>query len=118
MTDTRQGQAFVKGIFGGALLGTIAGVLFAPQIHAAFKQIRRELTDAVGEAGDAATGAYRNATVRAGDAVDALQDKGRGAYGKVLSVIIGGAEDVEGRATEAQADLDKSAAKTASRRSS
>jgi gas vesicle protein len=118
MTETRNGQAFLTGLLGGALLGAAVGVVFAPQIFAALKTIRRELTDAVGEAGDTATGAYRDATMRAVDAVDDLHEKGRGAYGKVLSVIIKGAEDVEGRATEAQAALDKSAAKATTRRSS
>jgi gas vesicle protein len=118
MTENRNGQAFLTGLFGGALLGTIAGVIFAPQIYAAFKQVRRELADAISDAGDAATGAYREATIRATDAVDDLHDKGRGTYGKVLSVIIKGAEEVEGRATEAQAKVAKSAAKAATRRSS
>lgn len=117
MTDTRNGQAFLKGLFGGALLGTVAGVLFAPQIYAAFKQLRNELTGAVTEAGDAATGAYREATARAGEAVDDLQQKGRGAYGKALSVVIRGAEDVKERATEAQADLEQSAAHSTRRKS-
>jgi gas vesicle protein len=116
MTNTRGGHRFVTGFFGGALLGAAAGVLFAPQIFAAFKQVRRELADCVTEAGESAAGAYREATVRAGDAAEELTDKGRGAYGKVLSVIIKGAEDVEGRATDALDGLDQSAAVAATRR--
>ena len=117
MTETRNGQAFLKGLFGGALLGTVAGVLFAPQIYAAFKNLRHELTDAVAEAGGAASGAYREATTRAGDAADDLQQTGRGVYGKALSAVIRGAEDVKERATEAQADLEQSAPKPTRRRS-
>jgi hypothetical protein len=70
----------MTGLVGGALLGTAAGVLFAPQIYAAFKQVQRELADCLGEAGDSATGAYRDAATRAEDAVDDLHEKGRGAY--------------------------------------
>ena len=32
MTDTRDGRAFVKGLFGGALIGAVGGVFFAPNI--------------------------------------------------------------------------------------
>ena len=117
MTHTRRGQGFMTGLFGGALLGAAAGALFAPQIFSAFKQVRRELADCLGEAGESATGAYRDAAARAEDAVDDLHDKGRGAYGKVLSVIIRGAEDVEGKAANALDELDQSAAVAANRRS-
>ena len=117
MTDRRRGHAFMTGFIGGALLGAAAGVLFAPQVFAALKQIRRELTDAATEASDAATGAYREAAARAGDAAEELHDKGRGAYGRVLSVIIRGAEGVEGKATDALDGLDQSAAVAATRRS-
>jgi gas vesicle protein len=117
MTDARRGLAFTTGLFGGALLGAAAGVLFAPQVYAALRQVRRELADCVSGAGGSATGAYRDATTRAEDAVDDLRDKGRGAYGKVLSVIIRGAEDVEGRAANALDELDQSAAVAANRRS-
>ena len=86
----------MTGLFGGALLGAAAGALFAPQIYAAIKQVRRELADCVSGAGDTSNDAYRDAMARAEDAVDDLRDKGRGAYGKVLSVIIRSAEDVEG----------------------
>jgi gas vesicle protein len=107
----------MAGLFGGALVGTAAGVLFAPQIYAAVKQMQRELVDCVSGAGDSAAGAYRDAAARAGDAVDDLHDKGRGAYGKVLSVIARGAEEVEGKATNALDDLDQAVAITATRRS-
>ena len=117
MTDTRRGQRFMTGFFGGALLGAAAGVLFAPQIFAAFKQVRREVADCVTEVGESATGAYREAAAHAGDAAEELTDKGRGAYGKVLSVIIRGAEGVEAKATDALDGLDQSAAVAATRRS-
>jgi len=106
----------MTGLLGGAALGTITGVLFAPQIYAAFKSVRSELAGAIADAEDAATGAYRDATTRAIDAVDDLHEKGRGTYGKVLSVIIKSAEEVEGRATAA-AEIAKSVARAASRRS-
>jgi len=116
MTDTRGGQRFMTGFVGGALLGAAAGVLFAPQIFAALKQVRREMADCVTEAGESAAGAYREATVRAGDAAEELTDRGRGAYGKVLSGIIHGAEDIEAKATDALDGLDQSAAVAATRR--
>lgn len=78
MTDTRDGRAFVKGLFGGALIGAVAGVFFAPEIYAAFKNLRGQLTDAVADGGDVAADTYREAKTRAGDAVGDLQQKGRG----------------------------------------
>jgi gas vesicle protein len=107
----------MSGLIGGAVLGAAAAALFAPQILAALKQVRRELAECLSEAGDSATVAYRDAAARAGDAADELHDKGRGAYGKVLSVIIRGAEDVEGKAADALDALDQSAAVAATRRS-
>ena len=129
MTETRQdntiepqleaanGQAggFLKGLVGGALIGTAAGVLFAPQIYAALRNVRRELTDAAADARDAAAKSYRESTTRVGDAVEDLQQKGRDVYGKALSVVVRGAEEVKERATEAQTELDRSAADAARR---
>jgi gas vesicle protein len=115
----------LKSFFGGALIGTAAGVLFAPQLSAALRNLRRQLTDAAAEAGDAAAEGYRQATTRVGDAVDDLQQKGREVYGKALSAVVRGAEDVKERAIEgsesvrqrAQTELDRSAT-NAARRSS
>ena len=108
---------FLKGLFSGVLIGTTAGVLFAPQINAALRNIRRQLTDTAAGARDAAAEKYREATTRVGDAVDDLQQKGRGVYGKALSAVVRGAEDIKERATEAQTELDQSPA-YAARRSS
>ncbi len=108
---------FLTGLVGGALIGTAAGVLFAPQINAALRNIRRQLTDTAAGASDAAAEKYREATTRVGDAVDDLQQKGRAVYGKALSAVVRGAEDVKERATEARSELDQSAA-PAARRSS
>ena len=102
MTDTRHGQGFVKGLFGGALLGTIAGVLFAPELHAAFTKLRDQMTARAADAGDAATGAYRDAT-------------GRGVYGKALDAIARGAEDVAERATQARANQNETKGNTTGR---
>ena len=110
-------NGFLKGLVGGALIGTAAGVLFAPQINAALRNIRRQLTDTAAGASDAAAAKYREATTRVGDAVDDLQQKGRAVYGKALSAVVRGAEDVKERATEARSELDQSAA-PAARRSS
>ncbi|OFW02760.1 MAG: hypothetical protein A3I61_16470 [Acidobacteria bacterium RIFCSPLOWO2_02_FULL_68_18] len=83
---------------GGALIGTAAGVLFAPRIYAALRAVRRQVTEAA---------------VGAGNAVgDDLRQTGRGVYGKALSMVIRGAEDVKERATEAQAELAQRAART------
>jgi gas vesicle protein len=106
---------FLKGLFGGALIGTVAGVLFAPEIHAALRNIRRQLRDMAAGAGDAAADKYREATTSIGDAVDDLQQKGRAVYGKALSAVVRDAEDVKEPATEAQAELDQSAADEARR---
>ncbi len=38
--------SFLIGLFGGALIGTAAGVFFASQINAAVRNLRRQLTDA------------------------------------------------------------------------
>jgi gas vesicle protein len=103
------GGGFLIGLFGGALIGTAAGVLFASQINAAVRNLRRQLTDAAAGASDAASARYRAATTRAGDAVDDLQQKGRGVDEKALSAVVPGAEDVKEQATEAQIDLDQSA---------
>ena len=108
---------FLTGLVGGALIGTAAGVLFAPQINAALRNIRRQLTDAAAGASDAAAEKYREATTRVGDAVDDLQQKGRAVYGKALSAVVRGAEDVNERATEARSELDQSAAHAAGRSS-
>jgi gas vesicle protein len=108
---------FLKGLFGAALIGAVAGVLLAPQIHAALRTIRRQLRDAAAGASDAAADKYREATTRVGDAVDDLQQKGRAVYGKALSAVVRGAEDVKERATEAQTELDQGAP-DAARRSS
>ena len=106
-------RRFLKGLFGGALIGTIAGVLLAPQIHAAVRNLRRQLRDRAAGAGEAAADKYREATTCVGDAVDDLQQKGRAVYGKALSAVVRGAEDVKERATEAQTELDQSAADAA-----
>jgi hypothetical protein len=66
-------------------------------------------------AGDAAADKYREATTSIGDAVDDLQQKGRAVYGKALSAVVRDAEDVKEPATEAQAELDQSAADEARR---
>lgn len=108
-------SGFMKGLFGGALIGTAAGVLFAPQIYAALRDLRRQLTDAAADASDAAAERYRDATAAVGDAVDDLEQKGRGVYGKALNVVARGAEDVQKRATEAQTELDRSASNTTRR---
>jgi gas vesicle protein len=111
------GSRFLAGLVGGALIGTAAGVLFAPQINAALRNIRRQLTDAAAGASDTAAKKYRGATTRVADAVDDLQEKGRALYGNALTTVVRGAEDVKERATEARSELDQSAA-YAARRSS
>ena len=83
---------------GGALIGMAAGVLFAPRIYAALRAVRRQVTGAAAGAGDAV--------------VDDLRQTGRGVYGKALSIVIRGAEDVRERATEAQAELEQRVART------
>ena len=115
MTDTRNVQGFVKGLFGGALLGTLAGLVFAPEIHAAFTKLREQMTARAADAGDAATGAYRDATTRARNAVDELEAKGRGVYGKALDAIARGAEDVAERATQARSNQDETKGNTTGR---
>ena len=120
MTDTRHENmteprttvaghngAFLRGAVGGALLGTAAGVIFAPQISAALGQLRRQMTDAATDAGGAAAGKYRETATLVGDAVDDLQQKGRAAYGKALSAVKRGADDVKARVADAQAELDQ-----------
>jgi gas vesicle protein len=104
---------FLKGLVGGALIGAAVGVIFAPQAYAALRTLRRQLTDA----SDAAAERYREAATRVGDAVDDLEQKGRDVYGKALSVVVRGAEDIKERATEAQTELDQSAAHAARRSS-
>jgi gas vesicle protein len=110
-------NGFLKGLFGGALLGAAAGVLFAPQLYAAFRNLRRQLTDVTADATDAATERYRDTAAAVGEAVDDLQRKGRGLYGKALSVVVRGADEVQERATKAQTDLEQREA-NATRRSS
>ena len=111
------GSRFLAGLVGGALIGTAAGVYFAPRINAALRNIRRQVTDTAVGASDVAAEKYREATTRVGDAVDDLQHKGRAVYGKALSAVVRGAEDVKERATDARSELDQSAA-PAARRSS
>ena len=106
---------FLTGLVGGALIGTAAGVLFAPQINAVLRKVRRQLTDTAAGARDAAADTYRDATTRLGDAVDDLQQKGRGVYGKALSAVVRSADNVKERATDAQTELAHSAAHAARR---
>lgn len=113
MTDNRleathgQGVSFLKGLFAGALVGTAAGVLFAPQAYAALRNLRRQVTDAAANIGDAAAERYQQASAQVSNAVDDLHEKGRGAYGKVLVAVARGAEEVKNHATEAQTELDR-----------
>ena len=90
MTESRQGRTFLTGLFGGALVGTAVGVLFAPQISAAWRRLQRQLTDAAADVRDTATERGRDATAKAGNL-----------YGKALSVVARGAEAVEERAADA-----------------
>src|SRR5688572_2626304 len=56
MTEpTRNGRGFATGLFGGAALGTIAGLFFAPQAYAAFTKLRNHMSDSVADAGHVAT---------------------------------------------------------------
>lgn len=105
------------GLFGGALLGTIAAVLFAPQVYAALAKLRNQMTDSAAGAGDAATGAYREAASRARSAADDVQARGRGAYGDALSAVARGAADVAERASQARANLDETTPNTTPRTS-
>jgi gas vesicle protein len=114
-TASGHSGSFLISLFGGALIGTAAGVLFASQIHAAVRNLRRQLTDAAAGASDAASARYRAATTRVGDAVDDLQQKGPGVHGKALSAVVPGAEDVKKQAVQAQIELDQSAANAARR---
>jgi gas vesicle protein len=119
-TNDHGGQAasFLKGLFAGALVGTAAGILFAPQAVAALRSLRRQLTDTAANIGDAAAERYQQASTQVSDAVDDLHEKGRGAYGKVLSAVVRGAQDVKNHATEAQTELDRSAPNASARHSS
>lgn len=91
-------RGMLRALVGGALIGTAAGVLFAPRIQAALRTVRRQVTDAAAGAGEGM--------------VDDLRQTGRGVYGKALSIVIRGAEDVRERATEAQAELEQRVAHT------
>ena len=114
--DAGHTNRFLTGLVGGALIGTAAGVLFAPQINAALRNIRRQLTDTAVGAGDAAAKTYREAT-RVSDAVDDLQQKGRAVHGTALSAVVRNAEDVKERATDARTELEQSTAHAARRSS-
>jgi gas vesicle protein len=96
---------FLKGLVAGGLIGTAAGVLFAPQISAALCNMRRQLEETAAGASDAAAGQYREATTRLGDAVDDLQQQGRAVYGNALTAVVE-------RAIEARSELDQRAAST------
>ena len=112
------GSGFLKGVVGGALIGTAAGVLFAPQIRAALRNVQRQLTDVAAGVSDTAAEEYRETTTRVGDAVVDLQQTGRAVYGRGLSAVVRGAEEVKERATEARGELDESPAAATPRRSS
>lgn len=107
ITASGQGGDFLKGLVGGALFGTAVGVLMAPQIYAVLRNLRRDVMAAAADASHIATDKYQAATVRVGDAVEDLQQKGRDAYGSALNVVVRGAEDVKARATKAQIELDR-----------
>jgi hypothetical protein len=79
-------RGFLKGLFGGVLIGTGAGVLFAPQISAAVRHLRRQLADAAVDTGDTAD----------------FQQKGRGVYERALGVVAPEANAVPERAPAAQ----------------
>jgi len=89
------------------LIGTVVGVVFAPQIYGALRKMRRQLSEAAAEASDAATERYQEATAQAGDAVDDLHQKGVGAYGRALGVVARAADEVREYATDARAGLDE-----------
>jgi len=113
-----QSVSFLTGLFTGAFVGAAAGILFAPHAYAALRSLRRQVTDTVASVGDTAAEGYRQASTQVSDAVDDLQEKGRGAYGKVLTAVARGAQDVKDYATDAKTELDRSASKASGRHSS
>jgi gas vesicle protein len=115
---TGHSAAFLKGLVGGALIGTAAGVIFAPGMYAVLRNLRRQLTDAAADAGDGAWEGNREVTTRVADSGDDLQRQDREAYGKALSVVLNAAEQVEDRVTEALTDLEEIAADAPTRSSS
>lgn len=107
------GGGFLKGLVGGAMIGAVAGVLAAPQVHAALRRLRRELTEGTADVRHGAEEKYHEATERVGHAVHDLEEKGREVYGKALNVVVRGAEDVKARAKDAQTELENRAAHSA-----
>jgi hypothetical protein len=74
------------------------------------RNLRRQVTDTAANVGDAAE-RYRQASTQVTDAVGDLREKGQGAYGKVLSTVARGAQDVKDHATEAHIELDRGESK-------
>jgi gas vesicle protein len=75
--DTLSGGrgSFLNGLCTGAVIGTAAGVFFAPQIQAALRNRRRAWTAAAAGAREAVTDTYRDVTTRIAAVVDSLDQQ-------------------------------------------
>lgn len=90
---------FVLGIVAGALVGAGLAMWFAPRGPA----LRQQITGAATRVRERASELVQDASARAGEAVDALAQKGRDARDEVTDSVARGAYDVERRTAAVRA---------------
>lgn len=92
---------FVIGLLTGTVVGAGLTIWLAPRLAS---ELRERLAESARGLGQLASGQYRQATTRVGEAVDDLTRKGQDVRDDVADAVARGAHEVERYATAAKSD--------------
>ena len=92
---------FVIGLLAGSFVGAGLMMWLAPRTAS---ELRQRITDSARSLGERASEQYRQATTRAGEAVDEIARKGQDVRDGVAEAVARGAHEVERYATASRSD--------------
>jgi gas vesicle protein len=94
-------NGFFLGLITGGVIGAILAIALAPKLAA---ELRQRVTTAAGDAADAATRTYRDASIRVVGAVDEVTARGQAVRDDVADAVGRGARTVEQYAMASKSD--------------